>query len=184
MSMPAKKQYLLLLIMAILSFISMYILMYSMVNSFDNIFNNLNQVYMASLMAAPMVLIEVSLMRAMYKVKKWNIIIIAISIIVMIASFAFIRQQTAIGDQEFLRSMIPHHSAAILMCEQASVENPEIKVLCDQIIKSQQAEIDQMKALLNEAPPEPLPLTTIVLAIVAVILVVAVVLLYVGKKEH
>lgn len=184
-SAPARKYYLLLLVMAILSFISMYILMYAMVNTFDNIFNNLNQVYMAALMTAPMVLIEISLMRSMYKIKKANAIIIAISVIVLLSSFAFIRQQTAIGDQEFLRSMIPHHSAAILMCEQAKIENPEIKELCDQIIQNQQEEIDQMKAMLNEAPPEPLPATMILLVVVGIVLVAcATLFVYFRKNEQ
>jgi uncharacterized protein (DUF305 family) len=61
-----------------------------------------------------------------------------------------IRQQTAISDKQFLRSMIPHHAGAILMCERASIQDSEIKELCKSIIASQQAEIDQMRAKLNE----------------------------------
>ncbi len=61
-----------------------------------------------------------------------------------------IRQQVAIGDKQFLKSMIPHHAAAILMSEQASVQDPEIKELIKNIISSQQAEINQMKAKLTE----------------------------------
>jgi threonine/homoserine efflux transporter RhtA len=144
-----KNHYFIVPIMAILSFISMYILMYSMVNTFGNIYNNLNQVYMAALMTAPMVIFEISLMRSMFKNKKWNIIIIAVSIAVLIASFAFIREQTAIGDEQFIMSMVPHHSSAILMCEKASIQDPELKALCEEIISSQQAEIDQMEAILN-----------------------------------
>jgi uncharacterized protein (DUF305 family) len=53
----------------------------------------------------------------------------------------------AIGDSQFLRSMIPHHAAAILMCEKAQVQEVEIRDLCRTIIASQQAEIDQMKRL-------------------------------------
>ncbi len=34
--------------------------------------------------------------------------------------------QAGIGDKEFLRSMIPHHSGAILMCEQATLTDPEM----------------------------------------------------------
>lgn len=49
------RPYVRLTAMAILSFIAMYVLMYAMVNSFANVFNNINQVYMAGLMAAPMV---------------------------------------------------------------------------------------------------------------------------------
>ena len=61
-----------LMAMVALSFIAMYILMYAMVNSFDNVFNNVNQVYMAGLMAAPMLLIELALMASMYPNKRRN----------------------------------------------------------------------------------------------------------------
>ena len=49
-------------IMTALSFIAMYILMYAMVNSADNLYMNFNfnQVYVAGLMAAPMVLLELA----------------------------------------------------------------------------------------------------------------------------
>src|SRR5512145_200285 len=129
-----------LAIMAILSFIAMYILMYSMVNTIGNVYNNFNQFYMAGLMAAPMVIIELVVMRAMYPNKRLNMLIIAVSIIVLLGFFLFTRQQTAISDKQFLRSMIPHHSGAILMCEQSSIQDPEIQELCGTIISSQQAE--------------------------------------------
>jgi uncharacterized protein (DUF305 family) len=136
--------------MATLSFISMYILMYAMVNTIDNVFNNLNQFYMAGLMTAPMVLIELFVMRSMYQDKRLNALIIAGSILAALAFFLLIRYQTAIVDKQFLRSMIPHHAGAILMCEHASIQDSEIQQLCTNIISSQQAEIDQMKSKLNE----------------------------------
>lgn len=55
-----------LYLMAALSFIAMFILMYAMVDRFANVVVNLNQVYMAGLMAAPMVVIEIALMSMMY----------------------------------------------------------------------------------------------------------------------
>ena len=45
--------------------------------------------------------------------------------------------------------MIPHHASAILMCQQADITAAEIRRLCEGILASQQAEIEQMKALLN-----------------------------------
>jgi uncharacterized protein (DUF305 family) len=54
-----------------------------------------------------------------------------------------------VSDKQFLRSMIPHHAGAILMCEQAPIEDAEIKALCKNIVSSQQSEIDQMKAKLS-----------------------------------
>jgi uncharacterized protein (DUF305 family) len=136
--------------MIVLHFIAMYIFMYAMVNVFDNVFNNFNQGYMAALMTASMVLIELPLMSSMYKSKKLNIIIIAAAAIVLIGSWFGIRQQAAIGDRQFLRSMIPHHAGAILMCQQASIQDQDVKTLCKNIISSQQAEIDQMKAKLDQ----------------------------------
>ena len=53
-----------LLIMAGLSFASMYALMYAMVDLFANVYSNVNQVYMAGLMTAPMVVIELVVMRS------------------------------------------------------------------------------------------------------------------------
>src|SRR5574338_526566 len=129
------------LIMIVLHFIAMYIFMYAMVNAFGNVFNSLNQVYMAALMTASMVLIELPLMSSMYKSKKLNLMILVVGALVLIGSWFGIRQQAAIGDRQFLRSMIPHHAGAILMCQQASIEDQEIRALCKNIISGQQAEI-------------------------------------------
>jgi uncharacterized protein (DUF305 family) len=86
----------------------------------------------------------------MYRNKKLNVAIVAASVIALAAFWVLIRQQTAVTDKQFLRSMIPHHAGALLMCEEASISDPQIKRLCESIKASQQAEIDQMKAKLKE----------------------------------
>jgi uncharacterized protein (DUF305 family) len=143
-------QYIRLIVMTILSFISMYVLMYAMVNAFENVIPNINQFYMAGLMTTPMIIIELVLMWSMYTNKKLNYIILAISSILLIVFFLLIRQQTAVSDRQFLKSMIPHHASAILMCEKANLQDSEIKDLCKAIISGQQEEINQMKAKLKE----------------------------------
>jgi uncharacterized protein (DUF305 family) len=135
-------------IMAALSFAAMYVLMYAMVDSFANVYNNVNQLYMAAVMTAPMVIIELVVMRAMYRNKRLNVIVMVTALVVGVLSFVGIRQQVAVGDTQFLRSMIPHHAGAILMCGQAPIADPEISGLCRRIIVSQQQEIDLMKRLL------------------------------------
>ena len=65
------------------------------------------------------------------------------------ACFLLIRHQTGVSDGQFLKSMIPHHAAALLMCEEADLSDPEIKRLCEGIRAGQQREIDQMKAILE-----------------------------------
>src|SRR5687767_5258005 len=121
-----KSHYRRLLIMGVLSFLSMYALMYAMVDTFGNVYSNFNQLYMAGLMTAPMIVIELFLMRSMFPVAKLNVLIASTSVLAMIVFFLFIRQQTAISDRQFLKSMIPHHASAILMCEQAPIRDPEI----------------------------------------------------------
>jgi uncharacterized protein (DUF305 family) len=145
-----REHYKKLMVMVVLSFMSMYMLMYAMVNTFANVIPNINQFYMAGLMTVPMIFIEMALMGSMYMDKKLNTIIIGVSSILLIAFFVFIRQQSAVSDKQFLKSMIPHHASAILMCEKANLQDPEIKGLCQSIISGQQAEIDQMKAKLQE----------------------------------
>lgn len=145
-----KSQYSKLIWMTVISFIAMFILMYSMVDKFANVFINVNQFYMAGLMTAPMIIIEMLIMGSMYMNKKLNLIIISISAVVLVACFFFIRVQTAVSDRQFLKSMIPHHAAALLMVNGAKISDPEIKKLADDIISSQQKEIDFMKAKLKE----------------------------------
>lgn len=134
--------------MTVLSFAAMYVLMYAMVDRFANVYNNVNQIYMAGLMAAAMVLIELVVMGAMYRNRTLNAAIAAASVVAGLGFWAGIRAQGAVGDGQFLRSMIPHHASAILMCEKAAIRDAEIRELCQQIIASQAAEIRQMKTKL------------------------------------
>lgn len=144
-----------LMVMIALSFAAMYGLMYAMVDTFANVYASFNQFYMAGLMTAPMAIIELLLMGAMYHNKKLNAAIVAASFVALGSFWLLIRQQTAISDEQFLRSMIPHHGGAILMCEKASLDDAEIKALCRSILSGQQAEIDQMKAKLNQLEQGP-----------------------------
>lgn len=125
MPMADKSQYPKLIWMIIISFVAMFILMYSMVDKFANVVINVNQFYMAGLMTAPMIIIEMILMGGMYMNKKLNLIIISISAVVLIACFFVIRVQTAVSDRQFLKSMIPHHAAALLMVNGAKINDPK-----------------------------------------------------------
>lgn len=135
--------------MAGLSFVCMFVLMYAMVDVWGNALPNINQAYMAALMAAPMVAIELLVMGMMYPNKKLNALLIGASVVVGVLSFAGIRRQTLVGDGQFVRSMIPHHAGAILMCNESAIQDPEIKELCRAIREGQTREIAQMKAILQ-----------------------------------
>lgn len=126
----------------------MYLVMFVMIDQLSSFYNNLNMFYMTLMMVAPMVLLMILAMRDMFPSKRLNAALLIGSALAFFGSFALIRTQTTIGDTAFLRSMIPHHSGAILMCEQASLSDPEVLTLCDQIIKSQREEIAQMEDML------------------------------------
>ena len=143
------KAYALLGVMTLIMYVVMYLVMFAMINSGANFFNNINQAYMAGLMTAPMVLIELAIMRRMYQNTTANVMVAIAAILVLAISWFGIRQQWGVDDRQFLKSMIPHHAGAILMCEQAPLQRPEIKALCSDIVHSQQAEIAAMKALLT-----------------------------------
>jgi uncharacterized protein (DUF305 family) len=137
------------LVMVGLHLVAMYVLMYAMVDAFDNVFNSMNQLYMAALMTGSMILIEIPLMSGMYKNRTLNAAILGAGIVALAGSFLMIRQQTAIGDRQFLRSMIPHHAGAVLMCEAASLQDAEIRKLCEEIVANQREEIAIMKRKLR-----------------------------------
>lgn len=144
-----KGHYLRLGLMLAGSFVAMFVLMYAMVNTTSNALPNLNQAYMAALMTAPMLVLELLVMGHMYPSKRINLVLIVVGFIVLGLSWWAIRAQGAIGDRQFLRSMIPHHAGAILMCEKATVRDPEVRNLCARIVASQRAEIAQMRAKLR-----------------------------------
>lgn len=136
-------------ITTVISSVVMYLAMYAMINNLAAFYNNINQLYMVLMMAAPMVAIMLHDMKHMYGDKRLNGILYAVSGAIFAIGLVGMRTQAGVGDAQFLRAMIPHHSGAILMCREANISDVEIQKLCQQIIKSQQDEIDQMKAILE-----------------------------------
>ena len=136
--------------MMLVSFIAMYILMYAMVDSFSNVIHNVNQFYMAGLMSAPMMVIELLLMKKMYPNKRLNNMLLALCVILLAGFWFAIRNQAAVGDKQFLKSMIPHHAGAILMVQEAELEDAEVKTLADSIVAAQNREINWMKAKMKQ----------------------------------
>jgi hypothetical protein len=128
--------------------ILMYLIGYVMIDKFDDFYLNINRVYMTLLMVTPMVIVMLLVMSSMFENKKLNYILIAASAAVFVICFALSRTQVPVGNTQFLRSMIPHHSSAIVMCQESEITDPEIIKLCQQIIKSQEEEITEMKTLL------------------------------------
>jgi uncharacterized protein (DUF305 family) len=125
----------------------MYLVMFSMIDGWGDFRNNLNMFYMALTMVAPMGIFMLATMRSMYTNRTANVAIYVGLTLLFAAGLAGTRQQAVIGDRQFIASMVPHHSGAILMCREAELSDPELMKLCEQISSSQREEIDQMNAI-------------------------------------
>lgn len=147
---PSNHPYRQLAINVGLSFIIMAVIMFARVDIFENVFVNLNLIYMAGLMVTPMVIIMVLTMPAMFDDSSKNKALIGGSLGLMVFLWLAIRNQWLIDDQQFLRSMIPHHAGAFLVCEQADLSDPEVQQLCREIIEAQEREIRLMKKILTD----------------------------------
>ncbi|MDQ3634335.1 MAG: DUF305 domain-containing protein [Acidobacteriota bacterium] len=131
------------------SFVIMYAVMFFNVAEFNHIYLSVMRFYMTILMVAPMAIVMLLFMKGMYKNKKVNIGILAGSVLLFILTFMFMRTQTFIGDTQYMRGMIPHHSSAILTSNNADIQDREVKKLAEDIIKAQEREIALMKQYLE-----------------------------------
>ncbi|MDQ0768216.1 uncharacterized protein (DUF305 family) [Pseudarthrobacter defluvii] len=127
----------------------MWVLSMSMVRSIDHFYFNLSNFWMALLMVAAMAIVMIVGMWAMFKNTKANIAMLVGFAVLFAGVFALGRTETFVGNEQFLKSMIPHHSRAILVCQESDITDPEIVELCDQIVSSQQEEITQMQKILE-----------------------------------
>lgn len=145
-----RHHYRMLAVNLILSLVIMYVAMFAMIWSWGEFIQNVNFLYMALVMWAPMAVVMMLTMKSMYTDRRLNTVLYAAFVAVFVLSLLGIRAQGLVGDRQFLASMIPHHSGAVLMCERASLRDAEIRELCfgpEGIVAGQQREIDQMKAI-------------------------------------
>lgn len=130
-------------------FFIMFALTYSGVFTLDHIYPNLNRFYMAIIMVAPMVLLMMFFMRHMFQDKRLNIALYSLATFLFVGGFAAIQTQAFVGNDQFLKSMIPHHSIAIKTCERADITDEEIKQLCVEIVEAQREEIAEMEEIMK-----------------------------------
>ncbi len=138
-----------LLLTLFISFITMYAVMFLNLDDANHIYLSLTRAYMALLMVTPMAVTMLLMMGSMYPNKKLNRIAVIASIAVFALALFCLREQKPIGDIQYMKAMIPHHSSAILTSKNANISDPEVRNLADQIIRSQEEEIAQMKSILE-----------------------------------
>jgi hypothetical protein len=110
----------------------------------SNATNNLNKLYQALLMAFWMGVVMALLGR------DWRTAAL-LGAPVLILSVA-IREQWFVGEREFAKSMIEHHQMAIDMTRlaQPKLKDPRLARIGDDILRTQQQEIDQFYQFLRQ----------------------------------
>jgi uncharacterized protein (DUF305 family) len=136
-------------IMLAISFLIMYSVMFLNADRAGHIYLSTTRTYMSLLMVLPMAVVMMLLMGKRYPDKKINTVIILSGIVLFAVILAGLRTQTPIGDVQYMKAMIPHHSSEIMTSKNASIKDPEVKELSEQIIRSQEEEIAQMKKILE-----------------------------------
>ncbi len=136
--------------MMISSFIIQFIFMSSiMTNSYQNITFSIGKFYLSVIMALLMGLIEVIMFDVHMKTISG---IFYLSLIFLLVTFVYIyRNQVYIDDKEYLKEMIEHHSMALLTSEEIlqNTHSERVKKLAENIISTQEKEIEYMRKLIN-----------------------------------
>ncbi|MBU8860254.1 MULTISPECIES: DUF305 domain-containing protein [unclassified Micromonospora] len=134
----------------LISLAVMFVLTLSQIRRWSDFFLNLSNFYTSVIMVAVMGVIMMGVMHQMFTDRRLNIVLYAVLGALFVGGFAAVRTEPFVGNENFLRSMIPHHSRAVLVCQESDITDPEIIDLCDQIVKSQEEEITQMKRILRD----------------------------------
>ncbi|SCG54124.1 DUF305 domain-containing protein [Micromonospora halophytica] len=128
----------------------MFVLTLSQIRRIGDFYLNLSNFYMSVIMVATMGIIMMLVMRGMFTNKRLNLVLYIGFAALFLGGFAAVRTEPLVGNEGFLKSMIPHHSRAVLVCQESDITDPEIVELCGQIVKSQEEEITQMKRILDD----------------------------------
>ena len=134
----------------LISFFIMYIVMFLNIDKAEHYHTSLTRIYMALLMVAPMAIVMMLMMGRMYPDKRKNTLIMIAGALIFVLVLIGLRTQTPVGDVQYMKAMIPHHSSAILTSKNADLQTAQVKKLSKDIIEAQEREIREMKDLLDK----------------------------------
>ena len=143
-----------LIIMFVASFFIQFIIMsFIMINNPLDFRVSYGKLYMSLIMAFFMCLVELGMYNiAVPEMSKFFYIPFLLILIILIYLY---RNQVYIQDKDYLKEMIEHHSMAVLTSKNISkkTDNMKVKELSNNIINTQESEIDKMKSILNDIQP-------------------------------
>ncbi|NHF61497.1 DUF305 domain-containing protein [Flavobacteriaceae bacterium TP-CH-4] len=136
------------------SIVIMYGVLFLNADVSDHVMSSHIRTYMTILMIAPMAFTMLLFIWGMYKNKKTNFIILGVSVLVFIATLMGLRQQTFMGDTQWMKAMIPQHLSAIMTNWKGHLKDPEAIKLVEDTIEAQEREIAQTKKMRYRLEPQ------------------------------
>lgn len=134
----------------VISGVVMYPLAFSQLEEAGHVHFSLATLYITIAMVAAMGIVMTLVMRPMLPLHRVNVALVAGFGVLLLLALGMGRNQALVGDRAFLRSMIPHHSRAVLVCREADLSDARVTDLCGEIIDSQLREIAEMEAILDD----------------------------------
>ena len=128
----------------------MVALMYQLVYSPDHVLFSVNRLVASLVMGCVMAVVMLGFMWSMYQGTKTKVAVLVTAAVLAVVLLAANRRQVLIDDTRFMQAMIPHHSIAVNNARKASITDPRVRELADQIIESQIREIAEMELLIDD----------------------------------
>jgi hypothetical protein len=128
----------------------MFFLMYHLIYSLDHAMFSVNRLLASLVMGCVMSIVMLGFMWSMYSGVKTKVAVLVVAAVGAVTLLSVNRSQALIGDISFMKAMIPHHSIAINNAEKASIHDPRVRELANEIIEGQVREIAVMKRLITD----------------------------------
>lgn len=132
------------------STVIMFFLMYQLVYSWDHALFSLTRLVSSLVMGCVMMAVMLVFMWSMYRPETAKMMVLGAAVLGGIALLAVNRSQVLIGDTDFMKAMIPHHSIAINNARKEDIRDPRVRYLADRITRDQVKEIAEMKMLIED----------------------------------
>ena len=145
-----KKMYLRFAAMILTSMVVMYWVMFVGTWRWDHVMFSESRVFMALTMGGAMGLVMIAWMLNMYTSTKGNLVVLALSLLLLLGGTALDRSQVTVDDQGWMSAMVPHHSLAITRSARADIDDVRVCELAASIIAAQKREIREMQWLIED----------------------------------
>ncbi|WP_242471278.1 MULTISPECIES: DUF305 domain-containing protein [unclassified Blastococcus] len=136
--------------MILTAMVVMYAAMFAGTYEWGHVRFSESRVFMALTMGGTMGLVMLGWMLNMYRNTKANIAIVVASLVLLGVGVFLDRSQTTVQDEDWMSSMIPHHSLAITRSERAGISDVRVCELAVSISEAQRREIMEMDWLLDD----------------------------------